>query len=142
MAVDGSTTPVVYSCGPPPDTVWLLARLILYMESATAMDSTTFGDIAALANGVSVKCNNHNIATWRDNVDIMTCMYDVEGRAIFAKATKSMSARWTFTKATLKGDPLICERKHGFQIVINDNISGLTSFKIAVQGQARLINSR
>jgi hypothetical protein len=98
--------------------------------------------IAALANGVNVKCNNHNLAIWRDNVDIMTCMYDVEGRAIFAKATKSMSARWTFTKATLKGDPLICERKHGFQIVINDNISGLTSFKIAVQGQARLINSR
>ena len=132
MAVDGST-PVTFSYRVSPGTHLISGRLLIYLETATAMDSIEFGDLAVLANGVSIKIDGLEISNWKDNIDMLTDLFDlVEAGAAFGKATKTLVGRWTFWKA--HADMAGLEANSSVSVVVRDNLSTLAIFRIKVQG--------
>lgn len=134
MGVNGAVTPVIFSYAPPANRKLVAGRLLGYLEMAGNFDSVKFGDLAALANGVEIWADGKLIANWQDNVDILTCMYDAEGYDAFAKSTKSMSLRWTFTKAA-EGSFKGLDVSSLFSIVIQDDLSAAgIIFRVRIHG--------
>ncbi len=132
MAVDGGT-PVTYKYTVPGSKIFLLNRMIIYLESAAAFSSEKFGSLTALSNGVTVNMGGTTVETWKDNIDITTCMFDTPGRPNYAKDTKSLTGRWTFYKDAA-GRPIELVATETVSVVINDNISALAYFKAKIGG--------
>lgn len=131
LAVDGST-PVVFSYAPPAGFNFLAVRMMIYMESQTAFASDKFGNLAKLANGVQINCGEVGIANWKDNIDIVTEMYDF-ARDAFGKADKLLVSRWTFTRDTF-GKCLLVPDGQSFSAVIQDDLSDLIVFRMKIKG--------
>ena len=123
MGVDGSDPSVSFSYAPPAGKILVAGRMIFYLEmSGLGFDSVKFGNITALTNGVSIQADGIEIQNWKDNVDIVTSMYDSEGYAAFAKTENSIAGRWTFTKAaagSFKGIRIASS----FAMIIQDDLS-------------------
>ncbi len=133
MAVDG-TTPVTFSYTPPAGKDFKVSRLLLYLETSTAMDSIEFGNIAVLANGVLINVAGETITTWQDNVDMLTDMFDLtQAGEAFGKVTRTLAGRWTFAR-DIPGKSLLVPNGQGFDIVIQDNLSTLSIFRLKVKG--------
>lgn len=133
MAVDG-TTPVTFSYTPPAGKDFKLHRMMLYLETSTAMDSIEFGNISVLSNGVQINVAGENLTTWKDNIDMLADMFDLDqaGEA-FGKVTRTLSGRWTFAK-DVTGKALLIPDGQSFDVVIRDNLSTLSIFRLKVKG--------
>ena len=139
MNVDGSGTAVPFLYSPPPGCAASVMRLILFLETSTAMDTGKFGDLAALTNGVKFQIVNGGttdvIETWKTNEDILLDMYDFSSAgAIFGKTTKVATGRWSFFKATGGSRGLYVPKNGSFQVIVQDNLSGLPHFHMHIQG--------
>lgn len=133
MGIDG-TTPVTFSYAPPSGKNLRANRAIMYMESSGAMDSTKFGDLTALTNGVQIKADSEVLANWQDNVDILTNMFDLTPAGeTFGKLTRTLVGRWTFTKDT-SGLGLLVPDGQSFDMVIRDNLAALLIFRMKIKG--------
>lgn len=66
--VDGGT-PAPFTLAPPTGHIWDIAHLITYIHDQTAMDSSLFGGITALTNGVSYRV--YRSATQYEHLDII-----------------------------------------------------------------------
>lgn len=101
LAIDGAATPTPFLYNPPEGYKLIAGRIMVYIEGDGNFGSTLFGDITALnaATGCQVLCNGAVIDTWKDNIDLVTTFFDADGRKAFAKDTKSIAGRWTFTRA-------------------------------------------
>jgi hypothetical protein len=134
MIVNGSVTPVDFIASPPADKYWMLTRAIIYMSGSVVFSEEKFGSLTALTNGVQILVDGEEITVWKDNINIVTCMYDVKSEGMFSKVDKSMHGRWTFAKA-------VGGLSHGFKTLDNftvrvrDNLTGLTQFHVRVQGE-------
>lgn len=136
MNVDGSTVAVTFKAAPASGKYWVVQRVLLYMEDATAFDSDLFGGAAALTNGVSLQANGTEFLNWKDNTDINLSMFDTVGRELFAKADKSMSGRMSFNKMSPNGEGLtVTDTTNGFAAVVQDNLTVLTAFRMTIEGQ-------
>ena len=74
-------SPVIAYIEPPPDAIWHITRTILNIEDQSAMDTATFGGIAALSNGVVLrtqKTTPDNIYNVKSNGEFALRAYDVE----------------------------------------------------------------
>ena len=133
MGVDGSDPAVEFSYTADGDSS--IGRLMLFMESAGNMDSIKFGDLAALANGVTIVCDGTTIGTWKDNIDTQTTMFDyVNAGKAFGKEGKVLTGRWTFYKADDDLRGMALDDGAVFKAVVNDDLSGLAVFRIRIQG--------
>lgn len=141
LAVDGSTTAKVYRALPGPEEVWLVHRCIMYIEDATAFSDGEFGGLgSALTNGVLLEMNGERIINAKTNGDFLNVSYDAETRQGFSNAGNNLAMRWTFSKATgNKG--LIVERPLGAAVTIRDDLTGLTAFRITLQGVKKRFGS-
>lgn len=131
LAVDG-TTPVTFSYTPPAGFDFLAVRLMTYIEASTAFGSDEFGDIATLANGVQINAAGIELTNWKDNIDIVSEMYDFSRNA-FGKADKLLVGRWTFTRDTY-GIRLLVPDSQSFDAVVQDDLRGLVIFRLKVKG--------
>lgn len=142
LNVDGSVTPVLFEANPAAGQYWIITRMLIYMEDTTAFSSTEFGGLAAaLTNGLSIQVDSGELMNWKDNVDIQTCMFDADGKAVYALATKSLSGRWTFTKSDPDDlGPAFQDRKgllvrESVGALVQDNLALLDVFRIRVHGK-------
>lgn len=141
MNVAGTlASPQSFKLQPPTDQVWHIARILIEMTHATAGDNGLFGNLAALANGVVLRRHdgttgqNNTFTIWKTNSDMVTDMYDV----VYAARSGGGGAygtngRGTFTNA---GAIVYLDGAAGdyVEILIQDNISTLASYKIKGQG--------
>lgn len=135
MAVDGSSTPVTFSFTPPAGKDFELSRVILYLETSTAMDSIEFGNISALANGVQINADGETITNWQDNIDMLTDMFDLaQAGEAFGKVTRTLAGRWTFTRDVPVKSLLIPDGQ-SFDVVIRDAIQTISIFRLKVKGE-------
>jgi hypothetical protein len=132
MAVDG-TTPVDFSYTVPAGKILRLSRIMIYLQSAGAMSSEKFGDLVALSNGVSIIVDGSTLVTWKDNIDILTTMFDAPGYANLGKETRTLGGRWTLSKET--GDQV--DVHAGKQVIarVSDNLSTLDHFRMTIGGR-------
>lgn len=131
-------SPSIYIIEPPGDELWHILRLILAMTHSSAGDLGLFGNLAALTNGCLIRVRvsgvYHTFTNWKSNADIKRDFYDVEfdarsgGGGIFGT-----SARGTFSKL---GVAIKLNGANGdrLELVLQDNLSGLTTLRINGQG--------
>jgi hypothetical protein len=132
LGIDG-TTPITFSYTVPISKELVAGRFIIYLESALAMDSIEFGNLTALTNGVSIVADGVEIANWKDNVDMLSDMFDLNpAGTAFGKQTQTLAGRWTFYKA--KGSSLGIEINSSIGVIIQDDLNTLVVFRIKVQG--------
>lgn len=137
--VDGSGTPVTFSYSPPAPNAASIARLIMYLETAGAMDSILFGDLTALTNGIDIQITDNGttdvIETWKTNKDILQDMYDFGSAGVlFGKTNRVATGRWTYARATGGSRGLYVPKGGSFEAVVNDNLTGLTFLHFHIQG--------
>lgn len=119
-------------------TVWHMTRMLLGMTHATAGDMGLFGNQAALTNGVLIRDKTNGVVrtltNWKTNADIERDMYDLrfDSRA-GGGGTFGTSGRGSFSRlgAVLRLDGALAEQ---VEVVIQDDLSGLTEFLINGQG--------
>lgn len=138
--VDGSSTPVDFLIQPPAGEVYVLNRLLIYIEDTGNFRAGHYGVLGgALSNGVTLKVTdssdveildltaNDPVTTnggWGEN------SYDVDVKA-WGSGNEILLARWTFAAS---GRPLILKDQQKFKITINDNLTGLVKHHFHVQG--------
>lgn len=136
MNVDGSGgSPVSFFYSPTSPYKLFYSRLVFFMQASTAMSPENFGDLIALTEGVKFVANGVLISTWKTNIDIYTEMYDLTGIANISDvgADTTIMGRWTAWK-DLNDRAVIIPGGQRFEVIVNDDLSSLTEFRIKVKG--------
>lgn len=134
MAVDGSVIPVSFKAVPPDGKKWRINRVLVYLEGANPFSAEKFADLPPLVNGTTNNLNGIKVTSWKTNRDFALEMYDLNTIKSLAKEDRSFSGRWSFDKAF--GKPILIDSNStGVELIVNDDLSGLTSFYIKAQGQ-------
>lgn len=139
MNVDGSTTPVSFKIEPiASDEIWQITKIIISMLDSSPMDDGTFGGLTALTNGTLLRPNNNSavktIAIAQKNSDFIADMFNI-GYADKAPAGQyGLRGEWQFTEmeAIFEFDEATSDY---FEILIQDDLTGLDEFKIKAQGR-------
>lgn len=146
MNVDGSVTPVIFKLSPEGTTrgvAWDICRMIISIRDTTAMDDGKFGGGTELSEGVvfRVKYNGerHNIFTVQNNGDFRLHAYDVEylDDTLGPSGEYGLGVRRSFNGADKNGVTIrLCndDDPDSFQVIIQDDLTGLTNFRIVLQG--------
>lgn len=134
LNVNGAVTPVVFSKIPAAGKSFHIARIILFIETESPILPNKLGDLLTLTNGISIIANGVEIDNWKDNEDIITSMYDVNRGYDVSGNLTSFAARLSFTKFDNVHGLLIDDETNGFQVKVQDNLSGLTSLRIKMEG--------
>jgi hypothetical protein len=131
-------TPQEFFAGPPPGEIWHLTRLLFEMTHSTAGDLGLFGDLPALTNGVLLRAkvngNYGTLTNWKTNANIKTDMFDVvfDNRS-GGGGTWGTTGRGTFREAgaVLRLDGNTSDQ---FELYVQDDLTGLLTFTMKVQG--------
>jgi len=138
MAVDGSGgAPQSFSYTPPVNYDFIASRLIMLMITSSAMSLAVFADLAAaLGTGIQFVADGVLIATWQSNIDMYTEYYDKLALANVSDAGNdtTVSGRWTFTKDT-NGQGIIIPNGKLFEVIVNDDLSSLTTLRMKIKGK-------
>lgn len=136
MGIDGSSSAVTFSAGPPASKNLEVARLMLYMEASGNFTSTGFMNLAALANGVQIIADGTILVNWQDNLDVALDMFDLSNAGTaFSNERRSLTGRWTFIRGTGM-EPLLIPDGATFDAVVRDDLSAAgIIYRIKIQGQ-------
>jgi len=141
MNVSGTlASPESFKVVPPSDEVWHLAEMLIEMTHGTAGDNGLFGDLSALTNGVVLRkydgatSSYFTFAIWKTNSDIVLDMYNI----VYAARSGGGGSYGTNAKASFKNTGAIVYLNgvagDYLEILVQDDLTGLDSFRIKVQG--------
>lgn len=136
LVVDGSGgSPKVFSYTPPTDYDIIVNRLVLFMECSSAMSTTNFGNLAALGQGIKIYAGGVQLSVWKDNIDIYTELFDIDTLANVSNATvdTTMHGEWQFANDA-NGQGIDIRNGDLFEVIVNDDLSALTIFRIRLKG--------
>lgn len=140
MAVDGSSTTQVFQIGPvgPGSTQELdITRIMGHILDGNSMDDGKFGGISALTNGIVLRHNNHvlqNIWNAKTNGELALLTYDTSYSDKAPSGSYGFNFRNTFAGPSKHGVTLRLEPGDTLEILIQDDLTGLDSFKMMAQG--------
>jgi hypothetical protein len=130
-------TPISHKCQPESGAIWDLERIILSMTHSSAAADDTFGNLAALTNGVLIRANVSGqfltFTNWKTNRDIRLDMYDVDYTDKAGPSLFGTHGRGSFNRIgiTVK---LIGDNGDYLEALVQDDLTGLSSFLINGQG--------
>lgn len=146
VAIDGSSTPVVFTIRPLPAQSGDITRIMLATKSSNTSDLTTFGGAAGLSVGLTLRKKREdgtykNLYVYKDNFDIAlhgfdTKQYDPKG----GNTVNGFAGRVTFAGQSKHG---VAERLDGelgeeLQIVVHElmdnTATGNTSVQFVAEG--------
>ena len=138
LAVDGSTTSVAASVFPNSGK-WDIVRVIISMTHASSADDGKFGGIAALTKGIVLRKSNgihHTIFNAKTNGDLRERTYDVTFSDKAPAGEYGTTIRRTFGGQDKNGVVirLDSELNDMFELIIQDDLTGLTSLRAVAQG--------
>ena len=143
MNVIGSLlAPVSFKFKPDAGSpVWHIVRFLFSMVHGTAGDLGLFGNLPALTNGAVLRGYDGASGTFRtfmnikSNADMKNNMYDVDFDARSGGGgSYGTSGRGSIKIGTGAVPKLNASNGDYFEILIQDDISGLNSFRMKVQG--------
>ncbi len=143
MAVDGSSTPVTYTlrgADPGIDITIDITRILFQCQTLTAVDLSTFGDIAGgLTKGLvlrRVDGTTQNIFNIKTNGDLAGIAYDFT----VAQATNpqqgvdGFNSRLTFAGQSKIGVALRIGPGDSLEFIIQDDLSTISLLKVIAEG--------
>lgn len=136
LAVDGSTTKQVFFVN-PHTSLWHITGISFSMTDNAAMDDSQFGGIPGLANGILVRKKDDiykNLMNIKTNLDFqLHCI-----RTNYASKAPSGFFGFSAVKDFQGQNGIVIEldgaKSDQFQVIVQDNLTGLTSFKCLVFG--------
>jgi len=140
MAVDGSSSPIVFHIRPPDEADWDVVRMNFHIEDSTAMDDGTFGGTDALTNGVVVQVRNgtyKNIFNVKTNGDFAERCHPREYVDKPPAGTGyAMNAHRVFGGQGQNGVTvrLVGADEEALVIIIQDDLTDLDIFRVIAQG--------
>lgn len=146
LNVDGSVTPQIFvlrhgalSLG-VLDVDFDMTRIIFTCQTASAVDLSKFGDIAGgLTNGIVLRRTDgvtRNIFNAKTNGELANLMFDfiVQTASNPAQGQDGFIGRMTFTGQEKMGVALRIKSGEDLELIVQDNLSTLTSFFAIVEG--------
>lgn len=142
MVVNGSVAPVAFSISPAGlggGEKWNITRMVFHLTSVSAMDDGLFGSLSSLTRGIVMRSENgitQNIFNVKNNGEFAQRTFD---RDYVDKAPAGVNAvviRRTFSGSDKNGMAIQLKASGGdaFKCIIQDDLTGLSSFHAAVQG--------
>lgn len=133
--------PISFTFVPATGQIWHIVRFLFSMSHNTGGDLGLFGNQTKLINGAVLRGYDGASGTFRtfmnikDNSDIKNNMYDVEfDNRSGGQGTYGTSGRGSIKLGTGAVPKLDAANGDYFEILIQDDISGLISFRMKVQG--------
>lgn len=139
MNVDGSVTPVVFSLEPNSNSKWDITRIIISMTHTSAADDSKFGNLTTLTRGIVIRKKDgiyHTIFNAKNNGDIRLRAYDIAysdkaGAGLYGTSFRRSFAGQEKNGVTIRLDG---SKNESFQLIVQDNLTGLSSFRAVIQG--------
>ncbi len=141
MAVNGSATTQIFEIGSPLGVAADITRITGYIQTATAMDDTKFGDLAALTNGVVLRVNGteiDNVWNVKTNGEIGLLCFDSALSDRAPAGSFGLRFRNSYAGPAKHGVTLRLASGDTLEILIQDNLTGLESFRMMAQGHVVL----
>lgn len=137
MAVDGSVTPQVFKVSPPPNAMYNIHSFNNTILDNAVMDDAKFGGLVALTNGVLVRRKNggtKNLSIIVNNTGFYEFGYDIEYSNKAPAGLYGFRARKNLTEVNGITGILYGKDDDEFQVIINDNLTGLNQFTCNLHG--------
>lgn len=142
LNVDGSVTPVIFGMnmsGMSDISEWDITRLLASMLGLSPMDDGLFGDLTALPKGIMVREKDgqtKNIFNAKTNGDVKEHAFDLAYADRAPSGQFGMGFRRSFNGLDKNGVVvrLTTVTNDGLQCIVQDDLTGLVSFKMTVQG--------
>ena len=144
MAEAGLTTaaslsaPVAFTSHVPSGTIVHLTNMSIIMTDSNAMDFTTFGGIAALANGCVLRAKSDGFiggyTNWKRNFDMDSDAFPVRYLEKVGGGEHGLSATYQIKSNTGAVVYLDGTKGDNFQLLAQDPLEGNTNFRIKLQG--------
>lgn len=144
MNVNGSVTPVEFFISPQgaeAGSAWDITRMIVTMTHSSQGDDGLFGNLAKLTNGTYFRVEdgtNYNLFNAKENADFAVEGYDITyPTRSGGGGTAGTRARITFNGQDKRGVVfrLYADTSDKFLGCVRDDLTGLSSFRVKVQGQ-------
>jgi hypothetical protein len=136
-------SPRIFTIAPEVGQKGDFTRIISTLSDASAMDFTTFGGQSALANGCVLRLklaggDFFNLFNWKTNGEFIVRAFDHSFQTKIGGGEHSFTARSTWGGQSKRGVVLRVEgtRLEELQILVQDNLTGLTDFNMVAQGHA------
>lgn len=130
--------PIIFTSHIPVGVVVHVTGMSVVMTDNSAMDFTTFGGIPALANGCVPSAYSDGVfgayTNWKSNFDISSDSFPVEYQSKVGGGEFGLSASYNIkdsTETIVYLDGTLGDR---FQLIVQDNLTALTTFRIKLQG--------
>jgi hypothetical protein len=139
LNIDGSGTTQYFHVKAPIGVKWDIVRIIFFIEDNNVMDSAKFGGMTALTKGIILRQKNgiyNNIFNIKSNGGLAARVYELEYDSKAPSGVYGLRAMRTFGGQDRNG---VVVRLDGdtdeeLQLIIQDDLTGLTKFEIVAQG--------
>ena len=141
MNVDGSSTSQTFSLRPalPVECTCNIdiTRIIFILETVTTPTFPEFGDIVSLARGIVIRKKDgvyQNLMNIKSNADLAKIGFDMELLSATGVGVNGVKARITFAGQDKMGVAVRIGATEDLEMIIQDNLTGITSFKVIAEG--------
>lgn len=139
MNVDGSSTPVIHGITNYFTTSVNIIRFIFHITDASVMDDGMFGGLPGLTRGIVLRkqlANGNYINLWnvKANGEFAELAYDILYADKAPAGVYGFACRLTYGGDTKHGVPIKLHPTESIQLIIQDDLTGLLSFNLLVQG--------
>jgi len=142
MAVDGSVTPQIFGIRNPTNVDIPLSiditRIMFKCLTSSATDLSMFGDIAGgLLRGIVVRRVDgtyQNIFNAKTNGELKSLMFDYDPETVTQQGQDGFTGRLTFAGQNKMGAVVRLSAQEDLQIIIQDNLDSLDSFRVIAEG--------
>jgi hypothetical protein len=142
LKVDGSATPVVFDISPAnlnDNIKWDVTKIIFEVIDDSAMDDTKFGGGSALTKGLVLRRDNEiikNIVNLKTNGDMFLKDFNIVYSDKKGAGNHGLNAKRVFAGQENSGVAirLKAETDDALKIIVQDDLTGLVSFKALAVG--------
>jgi hypothetical protein len=138
LNVDGSGTPQIFTVGSPLTGVLDVTRIMIQMTTTDPSLFNLFGDLSALERGLQFRIVNgvtNNLWNAKNNAELANLMYDIQFfDASHPQGVNGLAGRMTYAGQTKHGVVLRITGGESLEIIIQDDLQGLLSFRIIACG--------
>ena len=139
MTIDGETTVQKFDIPNSSDVEFHITRIILHITGDSEMDDAKFGNLTALDRGIVFRQkfsdgSYNNIFNVKNNGEFGELAYDLTYQDAAKHGTYGLHCRMSFGSVAKHGTVLRIGNGEALELLVQDNLEDLDSFRIMVQG--------
>lgn len=139
LNVDGSTTAVKFDLPNSTNTQFHITRIIIHITDADEMDDSKFGSLTALSRGIIFRKKNsdgtyNNVFNVKNNGEFGELAYDLTYQDAIKHGTYGLHCRLTYGGLGKHGTVFKIKQGEAIEVLIQDDLTDLDSFRIMAQG--------